>query len=200
MVSGVCVVLLCFFFKQKTAYEMRISDWSSDVCSSDLVPPSHLVVADRRLEDGRHFVFADDRAWHRLWLRTDRPGVPLANLILRDSLVGLRHEAAVRFDRCLGDGPGPPPAGFLPTAYQARRLGMMLAFLDLLQEPGGAGVTSHDVARLIIYPRLSVGRGAEWKSSSERRRTQRLIEEARGLMQGGYRALLAGPAGRQKLP
>src|SRR3546814_7531568 len=30
--------LICvfFFFKQKTAYEMRISDWSSDVCSSDL--------------------------------------------------------------------------------------------------------------------------------------------------------------------
>src|SRR3546814_10096460 len=28
-----------FFFKQKTAYEMRISDWSSDVCSSDLVHP-----------------------------------------------------------------------------------------------------------------------------------------------------------------
>src|SRR3546814_4568106 len=27
-----------FFFKQKTAYEMRISDWSSDVCSSDLDP------------------------------------------------------------------------------------------------------------------------------------------------------------------
>src|SRR3546814_5080567 len=39
----VCVVLVFlsyviffFFFKQKTAYEMRISDWSSDVCSSDL--------------------------------------------------------------------------------------------------------------------------------------------------------------------
>src|SRR3546814_9070567 len=30
------VVLTVFFFKQKTAYEMRISDWSSDVCSSDL--------------------------------------------------------------------------------------------------------------------------------------------------------------------
>src|SRR3546814_9153357 len=29
-----------FFFKQKTAYEMRISDWSSDVCSSDLVSAS----------------------------------------------------------------------------------------------------------------------------------------------------------------
>src|SRR3546814_7021605 len=36
------VYFLCsfvfFFFKQKTAYEMRISDWSSDVCSSDLLP------------------------------------------------------------------------------------------------------------------------------------------------------------------
>src|SRR3546814_3176346 len=30
--------MLFFFFKQKTAYEMRISDWSSDVCSSDLCP------------------------------------------------------------------------------------------------------------------------------------------------------------------
>src|SRR3546814_178405 len=32
-----CNVSCVFFFKQKTAYEMRISDWSSDVCSSDLV-------------------------------------------------------------------------------------------------------------------------------------------------------------------
>src|SRR3546814_3578831 len=30
------MMVLVFFFKQKTAYEMRISDWSSDVCSSDL--------------------------------------------------------------------------------------------------------------------------------------------------------------------
>src|SRR3546814_8768718 len=30
-------VFCFFFFKQKTAYEMRISDWSSDVCSSDLI-------------------------------------------------------------------------------------------------------------------------------------------------------------------
>src|SRR3546814_4913697 len=38
MDSRMCFVFLCFFFffKQKTAYDMRISDWSSDVCSSDL--------------------------------------------------------------------------------------------------------------------------------------------------------------------
>src|SRR3546814_7399050 len=36
-VIAVCIVsFMFFFFKQKTAYEMRISDWSSDVCSSDL--------------------------------------------------------------------------------------------------------------------------------------------------------------------
>src|SRR3546814_11067080 len=33
----VLVVSVFFFFKQKTAYELRISDWSSDVCSSDLL-------------------------------------------------------------------------------------------------------------------------------------------------------------------
>src|SRR3546814_4643031 len=39
--DNVFLLLFCFFFKQKTAYEMRISDWSSDVCSSDLTerPP-----------------------------------------------------------------------------------------------------------------------------------------------------------------
>src|SRR3546814_6221956 len=37
-IDTVSVICMCFFFfKQKTAYEMRISDWSSDVCSSDLL-------------------------------------------------------------------------------------------------------------------------------------------------------------------
>src|SRR3546814_5025828 len=51
------VVLFCFFFffKQKTAYEMRISDWSSDVCSSDLGlgPVADMAPVERtgRLED-----------------------------------------------------------------------------------------------------------------------------------------------------
>src|SRR3546814_20652965 len=34
---AMCLFVVFFFFKQKTAYEMRISDWSSDVCSSDLL-------------------------------------------------------------------------------------------------------------------------------------------------------------------
>src|SRR3546814_1462840 len=47
---------LCFFFEQKTAYEMRISDWSSDVCSSDLHQPIFLAASDHDIE-------IDTRLW-----------------------------------------------------------------------------------------------------------------------------------------
>src|SRR3546814_9302382 len=40
-----------FFFKQNTAYEMRISDWSSDVCSSDLADVAAKAVADSAQAD-----------------------------------------------------------------------------------------------------------------------------------------------------
>src|SRR3546814_1541636 len=43
--------LLFFFFKQKTAYEMRISDWSSDVCSSDLGMSQPGLAAAERADD-----------------------------------------------------------------------------------------------------------------------------------------------------
>src|SRR3546814_5971133 len=89
-------VLFVFFFKQKTAYEMRISDWSSDVCSSDLnsvagvvraltglrklredaaeegveLPPFKLVVGARMvLEDGTPDIIAypaTRHGWDRL--------------------------------------------------------------------------------------------------------------------------------------
>src|SRR3546814_1949731 len=54
---------MLFFFKQKTAYEMRISDWSSDVCSSDLdLALVGLDFAGQQLEQGRlaRAVRADD--------------------------------------------------------------------------------------------------------------------------------------------
>src|SRR3546814_8980804 len=45
-------VICCFCFKQKTAYEMRISDWSSDVCSSDLSGPSSASRLSNARSDG----------------------------------------------------------------------------------------------------------------------------------------------------
>src|SRR3546814_6241976 len=41
-----CLCFYFFFFKQKTAYEMRISDWSSDVCSSDLAERGGIELRD----------------------------------------------------------------------------------------------------------------------------------------------------------
>src|SRR3546814_7540005 len=43
---------MVFFFKQKTAYEVRISDWSSDVCSSDLQHHVALAVVGAQILDG----------------------------------------------------------------------------------------------------------------------------------------------------
>src|SRR3546814_18973840 len=54
------IYLIFFFFKQKTAYEMRISDWSSDVCSSDravAVPEREL----RQVAPGERRLLAGDR-------------------------------------------------------------------------------------------------------------------------------------------
>src|SRR3546814_4025375 len=49
MILFIVFVCLFFFFKQKTAYEMRISDWSSDVCSSDLKAPARMIVPGKIL-------------------------------------------------------------------------------------------------------------------------------------------------------
>src|SRR3546814_4961411 len=59
-----------FFFKQKTADEMRISDWSSDVCSSDLL--------FRVVDDMRRAVLLDDGGLLVRAHRTDHRGAKLA--------------------------------------------------------------------------------------------------------------------------
>src|SRR3546814_5249227 len=57
--------LLFFFFKQKTAYEMRISDWSSDVCSSDLYRPRGGGRGGRRTGRGRFRIRAAETRHRR---------------------------------------------------------------------------------------------------------------------------------------
>src|SRR3546814_6320411 len=100
------VASLFFFFKQKTAYEMRISDWSSDVCSSDLsrhrapspfLPGSHRRSrADQRVfrmtdfldrhglsVDSRLARFVEDRALPGTGLDADRFWADFAALLAR---------------------------------------------------------------------------------------------------------------------
>src|SRR3546814_1655567 len=71
-----CVCLygvVLVFFKQKTAYEMRISDWSSDVCSSDLTPAERrdarnqlvTALADHALHNGiSDYVGIAEAGWY----------------------------------------------------------------------------------------------------------------------------------------
>src|SRR3546814_10616549 len=54
MLYFVLLYSVFFFFKQKTAYEMRISDWSSDVCSSDLVAVPGDVPIVEHMAQSRH--------------------------------------------------------------------------------------------------------------------------------------------------
>src|SRR3546814_3833605 len=53
-ISCILPTSIIFFFKQKTAYEMRISDWSSDVCSSDLIDDGGEVIAQQPVEHIEH--------------------------------------------------------------------------------------------------------------------------------------------------
>src|SRR3546814_8879739 len=72
-----CLCVFFFFFKQKTAYEMRISDWSSDVCSSDLQHRS--LAAEPRQDEPRQ----RGHARHREQLRR-RPRAHLPQQHRRD--------------------------------------------------------------------------------------------------------------------
>src|SRR3546814_10615730 len=71
-----CVYRIVFFFKQKTAYEMRISDWSSDVCSSDLLV--RIMADDLPILAGTRLRFIgvdDEEAWTTIlaFLRHEGP-------------------------------------------------------------------------------------------------------------------------------
>src|SRR3546814_10397834 len=103
--------MILFCFKQKTAYEMRSSDWSSDVCSSDLlllmlfavhlhllpvsgragftseVPPiTHLLLIDTLLH-GRLDAFGDALA--HIILPAITLGLPMASILMRE--IGRAH-------------------------------------------------------------------------------------------------------------
>src|SRR3546814_4249731 len=103
-------LVFLFFFKQKTAYEMRISDWSSDVCSSDLADtrPDHVVkeeILQQIIDDGYQPILAVD----------DRP-----------SVVAMWRSKGITTLQCAPDEPG-------SSIYAGQTL------LHMLVGPCGAG-------------------------------------------------------------
>src|SRR3546814_9005036 len=110
-----------FFFKQKTAYEMRISDWSSDVCSSDLSMSIRIMakVWERAIEPLPKMILlclAD--------YANDQGGEIFPTIATVRAAVGAASETEVR--RCMG---------------QFRHLGV------LVQEPPGPGPRLWEIGR-----------------------------------------------------
>src|SRR3546814_5805552 len=101
LLSVVAVCFLCpfifFFFKQKTAYEMRISDWSSDVCSSDLKkPPRPSLAAVGR----RHCLMTvpDGNVFYRFPGLPNETGIPSGFIACWTKAVMTRKGHQVPFD------------------------------------------------------------------------------------------------------
>src|SRR3546814_1768553 len=153
-----------FFFKQKTAYEMRISDWSSDVCSSDLGARRPRRLHPRRTGQGRDDLARVRRVPHRLGAQT-----PLGVLLPADHREGQRRvprargaqptwrlerrrQLAVRL-RARRRRQDPPPRRLSPDAgprwsIEVRRLMAVAATLALLAGAcGGGDETTEDEPR-----------------------------------------------------
>jgi len=174
------------------------ADLAAPVVALDRAPPGiagartfaghAAITADHRDESGRHLVIDTPGFRHRLWLRAPDPDVPLV-ILLAPSSDAIGAAAADAARRLLADLPLPAgPLATHPTRFQRRRLILLLSILDA----DLAGSSNREIGTRLIYPWLAGMSADTWKGSSERRRTQRLIAEARNTMRGGYRGLLAG--------
>src|SRR3546814_5613747 len=105
-------VLFVFFFKQKTAYEVRISDWSSDVCSSDLMIPSGMIERIEIVTGGAAAIYGADAV------------TGAANIITRKNIDGLEMSATTGFTQ--GGGGSKSQVSFVAGNYFSDARGLLL--------------------------------------------------------------------------
>ena len=171
------------------------ADCASQIVSLGPVPvdfvgaaplPEIAPLADFDAGETRHIVLEIAGVRHRLHVRAAAPRVPLAILLppLGDALRAAACDAARRMFARLSVA---EPASVLrPSALQRQRLALLLRVLDASL----AGASNRDIGRRIVYPWLAAIDALAWKATSERRRVQRLVAEARDLAASGYRDLL----------
>src|SRR3546814_16996750 len=120
------MLFFVFFFKQKTAYEMRISDWSSDVCSSDLLALIDLRPYGISGKDA-------DEALERSFITCNKNGVP-GDPLPPPKTSGIRVGS-----------PAGTTRGFGVAEFEA--IGdMIAAVLEGLRDHGGHGDAAKDAA------------------------------------------------------
>ena len=138
--------------------------------------------------EGRHIIFEGKCRRYRILIKPARLGLQGGYILQHDPWLEARISAIRDFNKALEGRETVKPAR--PTNYQRRRLELLLAILDNQFLPDGRRRTLRELAKTIIYPKSDLGRAIEWKSSSERRHTQRQVSQAHHLMRQGYRALL----------
>jgi hypothetical protein len=146
------------------------------------------IIADRETSMGRHIIIVDENCKHRIWVARNRQDSGMAFIIPADCTSAVRMAATQRVERRLlqrADGLAQLPE-LSPTPFQRRRLALLLRLIDA----DHAHFTRREMAYSLVYPRHKQLSGDLWKGSNERRRTQRLIDEAMRMMRGGYRELL----------
>ncbi|WP_162184743.1 DNA -binding domain-containing protein [Sphingomonas hengshuiensis] len=147
----------------------------------DIVP-----AADHDAADGRHLVFDIAGVRHRWRVLAASPGAPLVILLppLGDPLRAAACDAARRM--LAGLSMAEPASVLRPSALQRQRLTLLLRILDASL----AGASNREIGLRLVYPWLAGTDALAWKATSERRRVQRLVAEARDLAASGYRDLL----------
>lgn len=132
-------------------------------------------------------ILADPDGDHHLVVGAIDPAQPLAVLLPLDDNFHIRAEAALRFQRRLfGRAPGPLPRALTLTPRRRLRLVRMVRALD----GRSADATYREIAGVLFdTPRQSA---TEWKTSSIRAQTIRLVKDAETMVRGGYLRLLAG--------
>lgn len=164
----------------------------STACRKEFETALHArtILAEAKTEAGRHMVLAGRRARHRLLMMhsTKHDGY----FVPGDRSLPIRLAALGAFHDPRGRQTSGSPAALKPTAYQRRRLALLLAILDRLEQPSCEPATVRQITRDLLLPRIDYERAIEWKTSSHRRQAQRLIAEARRMMATGYRDLLKG--------
>src|SRR3546814_1838415 len=126
--ASFCLLTIFFFFKQKTAYDMRISDWSSDVCSSDL---SRLFRwAERQLLKRSDLLVVSSPGFDRHYFRSVQGY--RGRLFLLENKISFAQASAVARPRPDVAAAGAPPAapqkwviGWFGTLRCRKRLAML---------------------------------------------------------------------------
>lgn len=132
-------------------------------------------------------VLADVGGDHHLVVGDINPAQPLAVLLPLDDSFHIRAEAALRFQRRLFGRPaGPLPRALALTPRHRSRLVRMVRALD----GRSSGATYREIAAVLFEAHQQSA--TEWKTSSIRAQTIRLVKDAETMVRGGYLRLLAG--------